>query len=166
MHLRNYGAINSDARQQAIAFFQQGLPNPEIAQRLGVDRVTVYRWRKRADMMPRKTEKAPTATKIRATQQQSDAVPEDVAPIITVKLPPEGSSSNRDIGQRLVFRRQKAEIFRTTAAKRLGVSDVGVLYSYEGGHRGTPIRVLGAASKAYNVSLDWLITGREHVDVS
>lgn len=159
---RNYGRIDEKIRERAFDYFQRGFTNKEVADRLQLDKTTVCRWRKKMGARPAPPQwpERPLAP-FTPTRKKKEPPPPPEGPVITVKLPPPESSTNRDIGQRLVYLRQKSEIFQSTAARRLGVSSSSVLNSYEGGHRGTPIRVLVAASKAYDVSLDWLITGTE-----
>jgi transcriptional regulator with XRE-family HTH domain len=182
MYTRDYGHHSRQTHEKAFIYFHQGLSNPEIADKLGVDRATVYRWRKKAGLPAPSVERyftkinreraeatlimvKPPKPKTKVARPTSAAPQASDAPCIRVTLPEPVTDprnvTNRDVGQRLVYLRQKADIYASTAARRLGVSSAKVLQSYEIGARSTPLRVLLAASKAYNVSLDWLITGRE-----
>jgi len=70
--------------------------------------------------------------------------------------------ANSDIGQRIRFVRQKVGLTQPELGEQLGVEKAAIS-KYEAGEakRGVPIEFLAKIAELGNVTLDWLITGRE-----
>jgi transcriptional regulator with XRE-family HTH domain len=64
------------------------------------------------------------------------------------------------LGRRLRQARQALGLSMTAAATLLGVSHAALSY-HEGGKGGPELSTLAALARLYDVSLDWLVFGRE-----
>lgn len=69
---------------------------------------------------------------------------------------------NIELGARLQEARKKKNLNQEKACEALDISTTATLSAYERGINNPPIEVLIKCSEVYQVSIDWIVTGKEY----